>query len=277
MQAAKSASKLRLLTRPCHRCSSTLRTAQTPHPALTVYPDYLSSAEQSLLLKHSLRLLDSPSRTTSAGRKRRREWVKANPSWDGRGFMADEAYAWEEGHFDGVIKQYREMLVREGMWEKVAEGDEQAGLAEALEKVYSLLPPSEPTSQPPSPSSSLSPPPHLIMHLLHLSSRGAIYPHVDNLEAFGRTIVGISLGGERIMRFKQVNEPHEGMIKDGPREFEVLLEAGSAYVQAEPLRTHYTHEVLEKGEWEGRAVGGTQRLSIMLRDRLPTENGQMQA
>ncbi|BGO96319.1 hypothetical protein NBRC10512_000347 [Rhodotorula toruloides] len=273
MQTARNAPKLRLLTRSCHRCSSTLRTAQTPHPALTVYSNYLSAAEQSLLLKSSLRLLDSPSRTTSAGRKRRREWVKANPEWDGRGFMADEAYAWEEGHFDGVIKQYREMLVRDGMWEKVAAGDEKAGLAEALEKVYSLLPPSEPPSQP---SSSSSPPPHLIMHLLHLSSRGAIYPHVDNLEAFGRTIVGISLGGERIMRFKQVSEPREGTAKDGPSEFEVLLEAGSAYVQAEPLRTHYTHEVLEKGEWEGRTVGGTQRLSIMLRDRLPTKPGHMQ-
>lgn len=38
--------------------------------------------------------------------------------------MADEAYAWEEGHFDGVIKQYREMLVREGMWEKVVDAGE---------------------------------------------------------------------------------------------------------------------------------------------------------
>lgn len=44
--------------------------------------------------------------------------------------------------------------------------------------------------------------------------------------------MGVSLGGERVMRFKQVSEPGEGMIKDGPSEFEVLLEPGSAYVQA---------------------------------------------
>ncbi|BGP28233.1 hypothetical protein JCM10295v2_007220 [Rhodotorula toruloides] len=142
--------------------------------------------------------------------------------------MADEAYVWEEGHFDGVIKQYREMLVREGMWEKVADGDEQAGLAEALEKVYSLLPPPPQSLSQSTPSlSSLSPPQHLIMHVLHLSSRGAIYPHVDNLEAFGRTIIGISLGGPRVMRFKQVSEPQDGIVKDGPSDFEVLLEPGT--------------------------------------------------
>lgn len=36
---------------------------------------------------------------------------------------------------------------------------------------------------------------------------------------------------------------------------------------SEPLRTHYTHEVLETAEYNGRIVGGTQRLSIMLRVR----------
>ncbi|BGP44056.1 hypothetical protein JCM10449v2_008113 [Rhodotorula kratochvilovae] len=247
-------------TRSCCRCYS----ARAPsHPALSVIPAFLSWPEQDLLLEHSLRLLDSPSRTTAAGRKTRRAWVKAHPEWDGRGFPADEATAWEEGHFDGVIKRYREMLVREGQW-----GDAAAPgtpLANALEKVYSLLPPppsSSSTAAPPA-----SPPSHLIMHLLHLSSTGAIYPHVDNLEAFGRTIAGVSLGGERVMRFKQVSEPGEGMPRDGPEEFEVLLESGSA----EPLRTHYTHEVLEKAEWQGREVGGTQRLSIMLRDRLPVD------
>lgn len=147
--------------------------------------------------------------------------------------MADEAYGWEEAHFDGVISKYREMLVREGAW---GEEGEKGELAELLEKVYSLLPPPQTTTSAPSPVDPTTPPPspspHLIMHLLHLSSRGAIYPHVDNLEAFGRTIAGVSLGGERVMRFKQVSDVGEGMERDGPSEFEVLVKPGSAYIQS---------------------------------------------
>ncbi|GAA5993425.1 hypothetical protein JCM10908_002182 [Rhodotorula pacifica] len=260
-------------------CRRTLTTkSASPHPALTVLPDFLTTDEQSTLLRHSLRLLDSPSRTTSAGRKKRREWIRANSSWDARnGFMGDEAYDWEEAHFDSVIKQYREMLVREGMWDP-PEGAEPLKDAKeldaALQKIYALLPPS-PSSSLGSPSNEkpASPPSHLILHLLHLSSKGAIYPHVDNLEAFGRTIVGISLGGERVMRFKRVEGEADAKVADdsGPANFDVLLGPGSAYVQNEPLRTYYTHEVLETAEWDGRMFGGTQRLSIMLRDRLPIQ------
>ncbi|GAA5861762.1 hypothetical protein JCM1840_005256 [Sporobolomyces johnsonii] len=262
-----------MLRSTCSRCLSTAipRQIPTPHPALSLTPSFLSADEQSLLLHHSLALLDSPSRTSSAARKRRRTWLKANPTWAPdsdrlRPFMDDEAYEFEQGHFDGVIRGYREMLVRDGLWDQVAKDDAATTeLARVLERVYSLLPP--PSSSPSAPSqasSPLSPPPHLIMHLLHLSSTGSIQPHVDNLDAFGRTIVGVSLGGERIMRFKQVTDTPEGTAQ-GPAEFEVLVESGSAYVQQEPLRTHYTHEVLECGSWEGRRVGGTQRLSIMLR------------
>ncbi|BGP20887.1 hypothetical protein JCM10213_003385 [Rhodosporidiobolus nylandii] len=238
--------------------------ALSPHPALTLVSSFLSPAEQSTLLRASLTLLDSPSRTTAAGRKKRREWLKAHPGFEG-GFMGEEAYAWEEGHFDGVIKRYREMLVRPGMWGAAGEEGE---LGAVLQKVYSLLPPPS-SSASSSSGQSANPPPHLIMHLLHLSSAGAIHPHVDNVEAFGQTICGVSLGGERVMRFKRVSEPLAGM-EDGPDEFSVLVEKGSAYIQQEPLRTHYTHEVLETAEWEGRMVGGSQRLSIMLRDRLPS-------
>ncbi|GAA5944449.1 hypothetical protein JCM3775_006636 [Rhodotorula graminis] len=266
---------LNALTKHC-RCYSARATSS--HPALVTLPSFLSASEHDLLLEHSLRLLDSPARTTAAARKKRREWVKAHPGWDGGAasaartarFLPDEATLWEEGHFDGVIKLYREMLVRDGQWGD--EAREGTPLAAALDKVYSLLPP--PSSSPPSPSPRPSPPSHLSLHLLHLSSRGSIAPHVDNLDAFGRTIAGVSLGGERVMRFKRVSDPGtdgdvEPALRDGPSEFEVLLEPGSAYVQSEPLRTHYTHEVLETATWDGRQVGGTQRLSLMLRDRVP--------
>lgn len=152
--------------------------------------------------------------------------------------MHDEAYEFEEGHFDGVIRGYREMLVRDGHFDGIIKDESlRPELERVLSKVYSLLPPSPSSpdttekSSTTSSSSLLDPPPHLIMHLLHLSSKGRIYPHVDNLEAFGRTIVGVSLGGgERVMKFKQTSEPNDAREK-GPREFEVLVPSGSAYIQ----------------------------------------------
>ncbi|GAA5845909.1 hypothetical protein JCM9279_002420 [Rhodotorula babjevae] len=268
------------MLKSCCRCYTTR--ASSPHPALLTLPSFLSTPEHDVLLSHSLRVLDSPARTTAAARKKRREWVKAHPGWeaarDGTGasgggaaaarFLPDDATLWEDGHFDGVIKLYREMLVRDGQWGD--EAREGTPLAAALDKVYSLLPP-PPSSSPPQSSPRPSPPDHLILHLLHLSSRGSIAPHVDNLDAFGRTIAGVSLGGERVMRFRQVSEPGEDVafaLREGPSEFEVLLEPGSAYIQSEPLRTHYTHEVLETATWDGRQVGGSQRISLMLRDRV---------
>ncbi|GAA6010523.1 hypothetical protein JCM11491_006979 [Sporobolomyces phaffii] len=251
------------------------RQYSTPHPSLTIIPQFLSGGEQSLLLAHSLALLDSPSRTTSAGRKKRKAWLKANPMHDPKrdGFMHDDAYEFEEGHFDGVIRNYREMLVRDGHFAATFPSDDSTQherIEQVLAKVYSLLPPTS-TAQTgtSSPSSALDPPPHLIMHLLHLASNGRIFPHVDNLEAFGRTIVGVSLGGgERVMKFHQVSEPSSASsppLPRGPKEFEVLVPSGSAYIQQESLRTHYTHEVFDQSTWQGRTVGGTQRLSIMLR------------
>ncbi|GAA5978641.1 hypothetical protein JCM5350_002463 [Sporobolomyces pararoseus] len=267
----------RIVLKSCTGCSR--RHYSTPHPSLTIIPDFLSKSEQSLLLSQTLALLDSPSRTTSAGRKKRKTWLKSNPQYDvdKNGFMHDDAYEFEQGHFDGVIRGYREMLVRRGHFDSTFKDEsKRPELERVLGKVYSLLPPSSAATDESSPSvSPLDPPPHLIMHLLHLSSTGRIFPHVDNLEAFGRTIVGVSLGGgERVMKFKQTSEPTEQV--QGPKEFEVLVPSGSAYIQQEPLRTHYTHEVLDQVTWEGRTVGGTQRLSIMLRDRLPVDPSKRQ-
>lgn len=144
--------------------------------------------------------------------------------------MAAEAYEWQEGHFDGVIEGYREMLVREGMYDS---GNQE--LVDALQRLYELLPP--PTTSGPSPSppppNSVDPPPHLLMHLLHLAPHGHIRPHVDNKKAFGQTIVGLSLGGERVMRFRKAEdiEGVEAATEGGSVEFDVLLRPGDAYVQ----------------------------------------------
>jgi len=60
-------------------------------------------------------------------------------------------------------------------------------------------------------------------HILHLASDGEILPHIDNLQASGTWILGISLGAERIMRME---------VTDGREDsFDVLLPSGSIYLQ----------------------------------------------
>lgn len=72
-----------------------------------------------------------------------------------------------------------------------------------------------------------TPPSELQTHLLHLASLGEILPHVDNLEASGNVILGVSLGGERVLRMSGVGA--EGKKKD--RAFDVLLRSGDVYIQ----------------------------------------------
>jgi len=229
----------------------------TPHPSLTYYAHFLSPEDQQYLLGRSLKLLSSPSHTSSSARQKSKRWLKGNPSFREleSGFMDDQAYEFEDRHFDGVIEGYREMVVRNGMW-----GNDER-LRGIMQRLYDLVP---------KPSTSMtekeSPPSHVLLHILHLSSKGAIYPHVDNLEASGPTIVGLSLGGERVMKFKKVREGSSGT--NVPDEFDVLLEPGSVYVQKDPLRTEYTHELPRMAVWDGQEVGGSQRLSLMLRDKL---------
>lgn len=77
---------------------------------------------------------------------------------------------------------------------------------------------------------SPDPPPHLMLHLLHLSGEGEIRPHVDNIEASGGTIVSLSLGGSRVLRFEKTDQ-HGGPGEGEPDKLEVLLEPGMVNIQ----------------------------------------------
>jgi alkylated DNA repair protein alkB family protein 7 len=63
-------------------------------------------------------------------------------------------------------------------------------------------------------------------HALHLSPTGRIDPHVDNVDASGSVIIGVSLGAERILRLER-----KGAENEGRAGWEVLLNSGSVYVQ----------------------------------------------
>lgn len=99
-------------------------------------------------------------------------------------------------------------------------------LQHILDKLYSLLPVHEGASGADAPP--LGCPSHLLSHILHLSAKGYILPHVDNVEASAGTIAGISLGVERELVLRRNNENTTARPR---QEIRLRLPPGSAYVQ----------------------------------------------
>ncbi|CAE6466300.1 unnamed protein product [Rhizoctonia solani] len=225
--------------------------AGLPSRDFIVYPHFLSTEEQQILLKSSLAKL--------GGKRRRRQRtsrtivpespVCPNYTWADI-FGADVDYDFEEGHFDGVIRGYREVTV--SSWPDASPPE----LPRILLRLYELIDPSNILPDP-----GLTTPPNIQTHILHLASTGVILPHVDNVEASGSVIAGISLGDTRILRLSQSTTNSENAS------FDVLLESGSVYIQRDSVRYKWKHEIPNVAEFQGYQVGGGQRVSIMLRDK----------
>jgi len=125
------------------------------------------------------------------------------------------------------------------------------GLQPILERLYSLCPTSD-----------------VQTHLLHLASHGEILPHIDNIDASGSWILGVSLGADRTLRMQKAGNPKEGTHT-------LTLHSGSVYLQRSELhllvvvhsdicyfRDYSRYNYLHSIEREQR-IG--QRLSIMIR------------
>ncbi|KAL4254032.1 hypothetical protein ABKN59_002503 [Abortiporus biennis] len=128
-------------------------------------------SHQRILLAASLQKLDATE--SRQFRRRRKDYTSQHPLQSSRNsptiqsiFFPDECYDFSEGHYDGVIKRYREMHV--SSWP-----EDVPGLKEILDKIHAVHP-TEPSQT----------------HLLHLASDGEIFPHVDNLGASGSWILG---------------------------------------------------------------------------------------
>ncbi|KII88669.1 hypothetical protein PLICRDRAFT_41874 [Plicaturopsis crispa FD-325 SS-3] len=208
-----------------------------------LYPDFFSVPEQTLLLSAALQKLNSAE--SARFRKRRRTFesaIKHDPSSSSMQslFLPDEFYEFQQGHYDGVIHNYREMHV--SSWPDIPE------LPPLLARLRQLHPDVDTQT-----------------HLLHLASDGEILPHVDNVEASGTWILGVSLGAERVMRIESVEESGES--------FDILLPSGSVYLQKDSVRFQYKHSIWKKASFKGRHIEGGQRVSIMVRDLLRTTDG----
>ncbi|KAG2115120.1 uncharacterized protein F5147DRAFT_676306 [Suillus discolor] len=236
-----SASYRRLLCAPLSREMHTLRSRSAGLPeGFKFFPKFLSLSEQRTLLSAALFKLDSTE--SKQARKQRRDFLANHPQ-EHRViediFLPDAYYNFQEGHYDGVIRHYREMHL--SSWPE----DQNPGLSLILARLQGLYPTS-----------------NIQTHLLHLSSVGEILEHVDNIEASGTWILGASLGAARLLRMESTSNPEES--------FEVLLPSGSVYLQMDSVRYDYKHSVLKAG---GDIKAG-QRVSIMIRDRkeVPTFN-----
>ncbi|KAI0082774.1 hypothetical protein K474DRAFT_1584763 [Panus rudis PR-1116 ss-1] len=210
--------------------------AHKAHKDLLFYDAFFSEREQRLLLTAALQKLDSAERRLY--RQRRKEYLKGHASTTGTPsitdlFLPDEYYDFEAGHFDGVIKRFREMHV--SSWPQSI--PELPNILKRLAEIH----PDEPTQT----------------HILHLASDGEILPHVDNIEASGSWILGVSLGSPRVLRLENVEDPTD--VK------EITLPSGSVYLQRDSMRYGYKHSILAGRPFEGKETCKGQRLSIMIR------------
>ncbi|CUA76002.1 hypothetical protein RSOLAG22IIIB_02008 [Rhizoctonia solani] len=224
--------------------------AGLPSKDFIVYPGFLSTEEQKILLQSSLAKLGGKRRR----RRRTSETIApkslVHPSYAWADVFGDDTdYDFEEGHFDGVIRDYREMTV--SSWP-----DSFPELSDILLRLYELI---DPGNTPPNPG--LTTPSNIQTHILHLASTGLILPHIDNVEASGSVIAGISLGDTRILRLSQGTKDSEDTS------FDVLLESGSVYIQRDNVRYKWKHEIPNIACFQGQSIGGGQRMSIMLRDK----------
>ncbi|KZV93334.1 hypothetical protein EXIGLDRAFT_717317 [Exidia glandulosa HHB12029] len=202
----------------------------------TLVPEFLSVAEQCTLLHACLEKLDAmESRET---RKRRRAFLQSQPLDTRQGqagspadlFLPDKLYEFQEGHYDGVIRNYREMHA--STWPA------SPALDDVLGRVHALLPESVSTRKA-----------DIQSHILHLASNGYIEAHIDNVGASGSWILGVSLGEQRDMLLQSVEPPH--------RRHQISLPSGSVYLQKDSVRYNFKHSILP---------GEGQRVSFMIRD-----------
>ncbi|CAI9739727.1 alpha-ketoglutarate-dependent dioxygenase alkB homolog 7, mitochondrial-like [Octopus vulgaris] len=97
------------------------------------------------------------------------------------------------------------------------------------------------------------------VHVLDINKDGYIKPHVDSVRFCGRTIAGLSLLSESVMRL--VCE------KDKSKSGDILLLPRSLYILRDQARFDYTHEVLpdKTSMFKGNHIPRSRRISVISR------------
>ncbi|KAI8999800.1 hypothetical protein BC832DRAFT_199742 [Gaertneriomyces semiglobifer] len=195
-----------------------------PSDALIIIPNFLSESEHSHLISECDRKIKR-----LCGRK------------------------YLEGHFDKVISTYRECSV--SAWN--GSNATRQGLSPGEAEAVVILDRAKRTVQE---LRDAKPIRWLDPHILDLGNGGEIRAHVDNLEASGSIIVGVSLQSPAAIVFRKSDDPSQY--------FTALVEARSLYIQSDELRYGYTHEIPNNPQLllNNKHIVKDRRISIMLRD-----------
>jgi alkylated DNA repair dioxygenase AlkB len=223
-----------------------------PLPGLLVFRGFASPAEQ----RAAVRLFDPVFR-----RMRRRE-----------------------GHFDGVITDYREFerdfrevpamvpaagqlrggndTTREGDRtdeDEISEGDDAEVTLALLKRIRDSVDAAH----------------HKaldwksVFHAVDISSRGEIGPHVDSIKFSAEVVASLSLLSTRVAEFKRDNGVSTPEAPDSVR---VLLPPGSVFAVTGVSRYEYAHAILggeiPHPEETGEVVKAKRRISVIQRDRI---------
>ncbi|RUS14896.1 hypothetical protein BC937DRAFT_93179 [Endogone sp. FLAS-F59071] len=221
--------------------------AKYTHHDLLLFPEFLSEPEHDFLV-------------SACDRKLKRS--------------LGSAAQYEQGHFDGVIRGYRECEA--SYW-----GKDDARVREILQRVFGLLPEEWEWLNP---------------HILDLEAKGEILAHMDNADVSvfllicvasivsfhtfihlvspslisssrrncqysGSVVAGLCLLSPAVMRLR-----HKA---DSECRFDVLLEPRALYIQRNSIRYDFTHEIPgSDGQWwQGEKIEKDRRISLIVRDK----------
>lgn len=222
-----------------------------------IYPDFLNLNEQRILLDQLLsklnRVCGKPIRNKVLDQTFKNQFNDDNLQ---KLFNHPDLYRWEQSHFDNVITSFREASIRSF---SVPNQTPAEGVHDILNRLYQCLyqnstsytraladDASNNVVNDRLENDDLRVPNWLQSHILHLSDKGSIDPHVDNEEAMGQVIMGLSLGEERIVKLEN----------DEYGSFTLKLPSGSVYIQKNKFRYEFKHSILR---------GNDQRITLMLR------------
>ena len=97
------------------------------------------------------------------------------------------------------------------------------------------------------------------VHILDLAEDGVIKPHIDSVRFCGRTIAGLSLLTDSVMRLTHHQEP--AIVAD------LLLKRRSLYIMKDAARFDFKHEILANSisRFKDNPVHKTRRVSLICR------------
>lgn len=151
---------------------------------------------------------------------------------------------WEHGHWDSVIREYREMPRSINRWNPANQA--------IIARVHN--------------TTELVPQPKWFnyVHVIDLHENGEIGAHREHNDYCGSIVAGLCLLSPRLMEFKKADA-----AKDDPDQpvVRLFLEPGMMYIMRRTMRFDWTHGVLGGvQEWRGTTLTPERRISLIFRD-----------